>query len=283
MTRIFYPTSMVFAALTLSPVALAASEPMDHNTMPGMSHPPKVLAASQSRRPIPELTDADRAAVYDAPGGHMIHDSGINSLFLINQLEWQGSDDGSALSWDAKGWVGGDIDRLWLRTEGERAGGRTEKAEIQALWGHAISPWWDLVGGLRQDFKPGDSESWAALGVQGMALYNFEAQATVFIGESGQTAARLEGDYDILLTNRLVLQPTAEVNFYGKNDPQRQIGSGLSESEIGIRLRYEIRREFAPYIGVTWNRAYGKTAEYASAEGDDRSNLRWVLGVRLWF
>jgi copper resistance protein B len=283
MPRIFYPASMVLAALILSPVALAANEPMDHSAMPGMSHPSKIPAASQSRTPISALTDADRAAVYDAPGGHMIHDSGINSLFLLNQLEWQGSDDGSALSWDAKGWVGGDVDRLWLRTEGERARGRTEKAEIQALWGHSISPWWDLVGGLRQDFKPGDSESWAAFGLQGMALYNFEAEATVFIGEAGQTAARLEGDYDILLTNRLVLQPTAEVNFYGKNDPQRGIGSGLSDSEVGLRLRYEIRREFAPYMGVTWNRSYGKSADYAREEGEDRSEWRWVVGVRLWF
>ena len=283
MNRIYYPASMVLAALTLAPVAWAASEPMDHSAMPGMSHPSTVPAASQSRTPIPALTDADRAVVYEAPGGHVIHDSGLNSLFLINQLERQDSDDGGALNWDAKGWVGGDIDRLWLRTEGERAKGRTEKAEVQALWGHAISPWWDLVGGLRQDFKPGASQSWAAFGLQGMALYNFEAEATLFIGEGGQTAARLEGDYDILLTNRLVLQPTAEVNFYGKNDPQRGMGSGLSDSEVGLRLRYEIRREFAPYVGVTWSRSYGKSADYARQEGEERSELRWVVGVRLWF
>lgn len=283
MPRVFFALSMVTAVLGFGPVALAAAEPMDHSQMQGMSSAHEEPATTQSRTPIPALTDADRAAVYNAPGGHMVHDSAINSLFVVNQLEWQGSDDGNAVSWDAKGWVGGDIDRLWLRTEGERAKGRTEKAEIQALWGHAISPWWDLVGGIRQDFKPGDSESWAALGLQGMALYNFEAEATVFIGEAGQTAARLEGDYDILLTNRLVLQPTAEVNFYGKNDPQRGIGSGLSETEAGVRLRYEIRREIAPYIGVTWNRSYGKTAEYARGEGEDRSEVRWVLGVRLWF
>jgi copper resistance protein B len=116
-----------------------------------------------------------------------------------------------------------------------------------------------------------------------MALYNFEAEATAFIGEGGQSAVRLEGDYDILLTNRLILQPTVELNAYGKNDAQRGIGSGLSNTEAGLRLRYEIRREFAPYLGVTWNRTYGNTADYANDEGEDRSETRLVLGVRLWF
>ncbi|USW94840.1 copper resistance protein B [Pseudomonas proteolytica] len=280
MSHLFRPAALLIA--TFTPVALVSAEPMDHSQMQGMT-PATPAASSQSRTPIPPLTDADRAAVYNAPGGHVVHDSGINSLFVINQLEWQGSDDGRAVGWDAKGWIGGDIDRLWLRTEGERAKGKTENAEVQALWGHAISPWWDVVAGMRQDFKPGDSQSWAAFGLQGMALYNFEAEATLFVGEGGQTAARLEGDYDILLTNRLVLQPTAEANFYGKNDPGRGIGSGLAQTEVGVRLRYEIRREFAPYVGVTWNRAYGQTAEYARDEGEDRSEVRWVLGVRLWF
>ena len=280
MSHLFRPAALLIA--TFAPVALVSAETMDHSQMQGMT-PATPAASSHSRTPIPPLTDADRAAVYNAPGGHVVHDSGINSLFVINQLEWQGSDDGRAVGWDGKGWMGGDIDRLWLRTEGERAKGKTEKAEVQALWGHAISPWWDVVAGMRQDFKPGDSQSWAAFGLQGMALYNFEAEATLFVGEGGQTAARLEGDYDILLTNRLVLQPTAEANFYGKNDPGRGIGSGLAQTEVGVRLRYEIRREFAPYVGVTWNRAYGQTAEYARDEGEDRSEVRWVLGVRLWF
>jgi len=275
MNRCVLPVCIAFAALGFAPWALAAEDEFQ-----GMS--PATPALTESRTPIPALTDADRAAVYNAPGGHQVHDSGVNSMLLINQLEWQGGD-GNAQSWDIKGWVGGDIDRLWLRSEGERIAGRTESAEAQALWGHAISPWWDLVGGVRQDFKPGDSQTWAAFGLQGMALYNFEAEATLFVGESGHTAARLEGDYDILLTNRLILQPTAELNFYAQNDPQRGIGSGLAESELGLRLRYEIRREFAPYVGVSWNRAYGQTAQYARDEDEDVHQLRWVVGVRLWF
>ncbi|WP_192558540.1 copper resistance protein B [Pseudomonas allokribbensis] len=274
--------------LTLSS-AFAASDMqgMDHSQMgdmqsmdDGMMQP---AAPTESRTPIPKLTDADRAAVFTSPGGHQVHDSAINTYFLADKLEWQNGDDASTLAWDLSGWIGGDIDRLWLRSEGERSNGKTEDAEIQALWGHAISPWWDVVSGVRQDFKPGAPQTWAAFGLQGMALYNFEAEATAFIGENGQSAVRLEGDYDILLTNRLILQPTAELNVYGKNDPQRGLGSGLSNTEAGLRLRYEIRREFAPYIGVTWNRTYGNTADYAREEGEDRSEARLVLGVRLWF
>lgn len=283
------PNMTRFTAFTLLLVgssAMAASDMqgMDHSTMSGMDDGMMQPAApSESRTPIPPPTDADRAAVYTSHGGHQVHDSAINSYFLADKLEWQDADVGSALAWDLSGWIGGDIDRLWLRTEGERSNGKTEDAEIQALWGHAISPWWDVVSGVRQDFKPGAPQTWAAFGLQGMALYNFEAEATAFIGESGQSAIRFEGDYDILLTNRLILQPTAELNVYGKNDPQRGIGSGLSNSEAGLRLRYEIRREFAPYIGVTWNRTYGNTADYAREEGEDRSEARLVIGVRMWF
>ena len=275
MNRCVSSLCIAFATLGFAPWALAAEDEFQ-----GMS--PATSALTQSRTPIPALTDADRAAVYNAPGGHQVHDSGVNSMLLINQLEWQGGD-GNAQSWDIKGWVGGDIDRLWLRSEGERSAGRTESAEAQALWGHAIGPWWDVVGGVRQDFKPGASQSWAAFGLQGMALYNFEAEATLFVGESGHTAARLEGDYDILLTNRLILQPTAELNFYAQNDSQRGVGSGLAESDLGLRLRYEVRREFAPYVGLSWNRTYGQTAQYARDEDEDINQLRWVVGVRLWF
>ena len=293
-----------FAAFSLSLLSMAPAfaasdmQDMDHSRMAdmqGMDHSQmgdlqsiddgmmQPAAPTESRTPIPALTDADRAAVFTSHAGHQVHDSAINTYFLADKLEWQNADDASTLAWDLSGWIGGDIDRLWLRSEGERSNGKTEDAEIQALWGHAISPWWDVVTGVRQDFKPGAPQTWAAFGLQGMALYNFEAEATAFIGENGQSAVRLEGDYDILLTNRLILQPTAELNVYGKNDPQRGIGSGLANTEAGLRLRYEIRREFAPYIGVTWNRTYGHTADYAREEGEDRSEARLVLGVRLWF
>ncbi|EIM15342.1 copper resistance protein B [Pseudomonas chlororaphis] len=301
----------LFAALLgLSAGPLQAAESMDHssmdhssmpasampgNPMPGMDHsqmtgmdgePLQTMepaAPTQSRTPIPVLTDADRRAAFPQMAGHGVHDKAINSLWLVDRLEYQDADDGSALAWEMNGWIGGDIDRLWLRSEGERTNGRTENAQVEALWGHAIGPWWDVVSGVRQDFKPGAPQTWAALGLQGMALYNFESQATAYLGEGGQSALGLQAEYDILLTNRLILQPNAEVSLYGKNDPQRGIGSGLSSLEAGLRLRYELHRQFAPYVGVTWSRSYGKTADYAREEGEDSSEARLVLGVRLWF
>jgi len=270
---------------------------MDHSKMCAMDHSMMNMgdgqmdgmvsmdggATTTSRPPIPVLTDADRAAAFPPVAGHGVHDKSLNSFILLDKFEYQDADNGSALAWDAKGWIGGDIDRLWLRSEGERKNGATESAELQALWGHAISPWWDVVTGVRQDFKPGSPQTWGAFGIQGMALYNFEAEATAFIGENGQTAARFEGAYDILLTNRLILQPTVEANLYGKNDPQRGIGSGLANTEVGLRLRYEIVREFAPYIGVSWSRSYGKTANLASDEGEKTNEAKFVAGIRMWF
>lgn len=219
------PALLLTAGLAMTPwaPALAAGmEGMDHgsHSMP-MGASASSDAPAQSRTPIPPVTDADRAAVYTSHSGHQVHDSAINSYFVADKLEWQDANDGSALAWDLSGWIGGDIDRLLLRSEGERTNGKTEEAEVQALWGHAVSSSWDVVAGARQDFKPGAPQTWAAFGLQGQAISDLDVQATAFIGEAGQTAARLEADYDLLLTNDLILQPTGELNFYGKNDPQR--------------------------------------------------------------
>jgi len=287
------PMLLLAAGLTAAPWTLSMAAGME-----GMDHGSHAMhmdasdsedasstqsAPAQSRTPIPPITDADRAAVYTSHAGHQVHDSAINSYFLADKLEWQDANDGSALAWDLSGWIGGDIDRLLLRSEGERTNGKTEEAQIQALWGHSISPWWDVVAGARQDFKPGAPQTWAAFGLQGQAISDLDIEATAFIGEAGQTAARLEADYDLQLTNNLVLQPTAELNFYGKNDPQRGNGSGLSTSEFGLRLRYEITPQFAPYVGVSWDRSYGKTADYAREDDEDTQDARLVVGVRMWF
>nr|WP_308462484.1 copper resistance protein B [Pseudomonas syringae] len=287
------PMLLLAAGLTAAPWTssmAAGMEGMDHGSHAmhmdaGDSEdtPSTQAAPTQSRTPIPPITDADRATVYTSHAGHQVHDSAINSYFLADKLEWQDANDGSALAWDLSGWIGGDIDRLLLRSEGERTNGKTEEAEIQALWGHSISPWWDVVAGARQDFKPGAPQTWAAFGLQGQAISDLDIEATAFIGEAGQTAARLEADYDLQLTSNVVLQPTAELNFYGKNDPQRGNGSGLSTSEFGLRLRYEITPQFAPYIGVSWDRSYGKTADYAREDDEDTQDARLVVGVRMWF
>nr|WP_231866647.1 copper resistance protein B [Pseudomonas resinovorans] len=256
---------------------------MDHGAMGHGKQPSSQSAGQGSRPPIPMPSDADRAAAFPDLPPHAMHTGGINSFFLLDQLEYQNADDASVLSWDASGWIGGDLNRFWFRSEGERANGHTEEAEVQGFYGRAISPWWEVLGGVRQDFKPGSPQTWAALGVQGMPLYGLETKVTAYLGEAGQSALRLEGEYDILLTNRLILQPMAEVNLYGRNDEARGTGSGLANTELGLRLRYEVVPQFAPYIGVNWNRNYGNTADFAREEGEDNDEARFVAGIRLWF
>lgn len=254
---------------------------MPHDVMPSTAHDSH--PTSYPGAPVPTLTDTDRAAAFPDLPPHVMHQGGINYLFLADQLEWQDADDGNALSWDLSGWIGGDIDRLAFRSEGERLDGHTEEAELQLLWSHAIGPWWETVAGVRQDFKPGSAQTWAAFGLQGMPLYGLETEATAFLGEAGQSALRLSAEYDILLTNRLILQPAAEANLYGRNDEERGVGSGFSDLELGLRLRYEIRRELAPYIGVNWTRAYGNSADLLREDDEDVSEARLVAGIRFWF
>ncbi|MFJ2986080.1 MULTISPECIES: copper resistance protein B [unclassified Pseudomonas] len=251
---------------------------MDHSQMSHDNVPPR-----QPRTPLPVITDADRQAAFPRVAGHQVHDRAVNWAVIVDQLEYQHVESRSALNWNATAWVGGDIDRLWLRSEGERGQGRTHKAELQALWGHAISPWWELVSGLRQDFKPASGQAWAAFGLQGTPLYGLELEATAYAGERQQTALRLEAAYAMLLTNRWILEPTLEANFFGRNDAQREQGAGLADSEVGLRLRYEITRGFAPYVGVSFNRLHGNRADQARESGEDLGQTRLVAGVRLRF
>lgn len=253
-------------------------QPMDHSTMDGMS-----MAPTEPRTPFPELTDADRTAALPPLGGHTVHDNSIQSFVLLDRLEAWNADKGTGFQWEGQGWVGTDLNRLWLRSEGERVDGQLETADLEVLYGRSIATWWDLVAGIRHDFKPGASQDFAAIGVMGLAPYKFEVEATAYIGQSGQTAARFEAEYETLLTNRLILQPLVEVNLFGQNDERRGIGSGLSTVEAGLRLRYEFTRKFAPYIGVVRERAFGRTADFRRDEGEDIDDTRIVAGLRLWF
>jgi copper resistance protein B len=200
---------------------------------------------------------------------------------LVDQLEWLAGPDPS-VGWDAKGWVGGDRDRFWFRTEGEGRSDRLERTETHLVYGRPISPWWEVVAGVRSDDGPGPSRTWAAFGVQGLAPYWFEIEATGYVGAAGRTHARLEVKYELLLTNRAILQPLVEFEIYGKDDPARRIGAGLSSADIGLRLRYEIEREFAGYVGVLWTRTYFGTADHARASGHEPNRTRFVAGVRFW-
>jgi copper resistance protein B len=206
----------------------------------------------------------------------------VNYFVLFDQLEWQTSHDGSGASWDARGWIGTDRDRFWFRTEGQGNNGQLAEGQVHLLYGRAISRWWEVVAGVRQDVRPGSPQTWAAVGLQGLAPYWFEVEATAYVGASGRTQVRLETEYELRLTNRLVLQPLVELDIYGKSDPERGIGAGLSSADLGLRLRYEIRREIAPYVGVVWNQKYFGTADYTRQAGDPVGAARLAVGVRLW-
>jgi copper resistance protein B len=254
---------------------------MDHSTMDHstMQHE-QARAPDEPRTPIPELTDEDRAAAFPEVAGHAAHDRSRHSYWLVDRLE---ATDDQGVDWKPTAWVGGDIHRLWLRSEGESIEGRVEHGDLEVLGGRAISPWWDLVAGVRHDFGEGPSQTFAAVGVTGLAPYKIEVEATAYLGTSGQTAARVEASYDTLLTNRLILQWHAEADAYGKADERRGIGAGLSTVEAGVRLRYEVTRRFAPYIGLSWQRAFGGTADFRRDHFDDVSDTRFVAGVRVWF
>jgi copper resistance protein B len=231
---------------------------------------------------IPAVTDEMRKAAFPDVDGHAAHDNAVHSYVLFDQFEWHAGDGHEGLLWDTKGWIGRDVDRLWFRTEGRAEDGQLDDAQAHVLYGRAVSRWWDLVAGVRQDVRPGPQATWAAIGVQGLAPYWFEIEATAYVGASGRTHFRFEGEYDLLLTNRLVLQPLLEVEVFGKSDPRRGIGRGVSTAEWGARLRYEVRREFAPYVGLTWDRKFFGTADAARARGDRTSGLRLAVGVRWW-
>ncbi|WP_454831919.1 copper resistance protein B [Pseudoxanthomonas wuyuanensis] len=253
--------------------------PVDHAAM-GHGTP----ATQAPIEPIPVVTDADRAAAFPALEHHaMEHAPTVNSFVLFNRLEAWDADHGTGQAWEGSAWIGSDLNRLWLRSEGEREGGRTEASDLEAMYGRSVSPWWDLLVGVKQDFRPADSQSWAAFGVQGMAPYKFEISATAYVGSGGRTAATLEAEYDLLLTNRLILQPLIEADLSFKDDPQRGVGTGLNKIEAGLRLRYEFTRRFAPYIGVVHERVFGSTADYHREEGGSVHDTRVVAGVRLWF
>lgn len=264
---------------------------VDHSGMdhPGMDHSRHEGDAPQvPRTPIPPITDADREAAKPPAHGHH-HDDGVFSYLLFDRLEaWDADDDsdsdaGTGQAWEAQGWIGTDRHRLWLRSEGEREGGRTESADVEVLYGRPVARWWDLVAGVRHDIAPGGDRNFAALGVMGVAPQKFEIEATVYLGASGQTAARVEAEYELLLTNRLILQPVVEAQWHGQRDAARGIGTGLGTVEAGLRLRYEFTRRFAPYVGVVHERNFGGTADAMRDAGEATRDTRVVAGVRLWF
>lgn len=245
---------------------------MDMSSMQGGSAPPDARSADYS--------DGYR---YGPMRGMDMPDNALLGMVLLDQLEYAHSAHGNAEFIDGQAWYGRNFDKLWVKAEGEVDRGRLGDLRTEALWDHAITTYWGTQLGVRHDFGQGPDRTWAAFGVQGLAPYWFDTEATLYVGEGGRTAARVQFEYEELLTQRLILQPKVEVNLYGRNDPQRAIGSGISDAEFGLRLRYEIKRQIAPYIGIVYRQRYGHTADFARARGEHADELQFVAGLHAWF
>ncbi|EMJ4931669.1 copper resistance protein B [Pseudomonas aeruginosa] len=296
--------------LGLAPaLAAAEQEPVpaqhEHGTMPmpgdtneqAMQAHPQTRAADQPMKMDMGVMQGGRAPAdardpdawadgyeYTGMPGFEQTDQLAFGKMLLDELELVSGNEGEGFGWSLQGAYGGDTDKLWWRSQGLKIGGQPVDPETgaEALWWRAYAPFWGTVLGVRQDLGVG-SHSWLAAGVEGLAPYWFELQATAYVGEDGRLSARFKGSYDLLFTNRLILTPGIEANVYSRSEPERGLGSGVSNVEFGLRLRYEVRRKFAPYVGYVWGRSFAGTADLAREEGEDVSERRFVAGLRLWW
>lgn len=278
-------------ASTAAPTPQPPAAQDDMAAMPGMESPTPAAAdeevGDEPAPPVPADFAAD--SVFDPvvmararSQLHTEHGGSINSKVMISLGELQIRDRENGYRWEGEAWVGGDIHRFVVKTEGEGAG-ELESAEVQALYSRAISPYFDLQAGLRQDFQSGSKRTYATVGFEGVAPYWFETAGSLFLSNKGELLARLEGSYDLRLTQRWILQPRIEANLSGQDISELELGSGVSNIELGLRLRYEIKREFAPYVGVSFDRKIGGTADYARTAGKEIEATSFVIGVRAWF
>lgn len=213
-----------------------------------------------------------------------VQDEHIFYHLLFDQLEDRfGFNQGSTFRWEATAWAGTDPNRIWLLSEGRYSNNELDDGIQQLFYGRAITTYFDALVGIRYDLDSLPGRGWGAIGIQGLAPQFFKVSAIGYISGEGDLAARLEASYDLLITQRLILQPQVELNFYTKDDPARQVGAGLSELDAGLRLRYEITRQFAPYVGITYFGRYGATANYVSAAGGPTQQVRFTFGLRTWF
>ena len=265
-----------------------------------LDEPAASLPAPPVAPPPPEALQGPAHAadqVYDAGDMAQVreelrgtHGDTRSYRFLFDQLEVSLQDGRDGYVWDdAQFWYGGDVDKLWIKSQGEgEFGGRLESAEVQALWSHAIDPWFDLQAGVRYDFEPDPSRGYLVVGVQGLAPYWFEVDGALFLSNKGDLSGRVEVEYDQRITQRLILQPRVETEFAFQDVREIGVGSGLSTAELGLRLRYEIfparaPAVIAPYVGVQYERAFGDTADFRRAAGDRAGGWSFIMGVRTWF
>ena len=256
----------------------AASAPAGTDLPAGNAPPP----------PVPAERAAD--AVYGTQAMHMgrhhldqFHGAQKFGQLMINLAEARIQKGRNGFGWDAEGWYGGDIHRLWIKSEGEGDGSGIEEAEVQALLSRAVGPYFNVQGGMRVDVGPRPRRVYATIGFEGLAPSFFDVEGALFLSSKGELLARVEGHYDQRITQRLILQPRAEVNLSAQSRRDMHLGAGLSDGEVGLRLRYDIRREFAPYVGVQYSRAFGKTRDFLREAGERAGAWSLVTGLRVWF
>ena len=221
---------------------------------------------------------------YAQPGPRQLKLADEHAFWSVlgDRLEYQ--EDSDSTVYDIQAWYGTTYNRFVIKAEGDIADGTLEESSTELLWGHALNAYFDTQFGVRLDlYDEGKDRQWLAIGMQGLAPYWFELDVTAYVGDDGRTALSAEAEYELLLTQKLILQPRAELNLYGKDDAENGLGSGLSDLAVGLRLRYEFSRQFAPYIGVEWTDTYGDTADYRRAAGQDTSGTQFVAGLRFWF
>ncbi|WP_422342877.1 copper resistance protein B [Parasphingorhabdus sp.] len=278
---------LIFAAICALSSPVMAQEDrsqMDHS---GHDMPPKSSAPPESTGSgYPNAADsiwgkeamrASRKALYNTHGGMKLF------WFQGDRAEYRARQGNDGYLWDAQGYYGGDSNKLWFKSEGEGSFGEAiEQAEVQALWSHAIGPFFDFQTGIRQDFH-GPDRTHLVVGVQGVAPYFLEIDIATFLSNRGDLTARIEGEYDHRVTQKLILQPRAEINLSAQDIPGLEIGSGIDSIEAGLRLRYEITPEFGPYVGIEQEWKLGGSRDFAIADGEDPSVTNYVVGVRFWF
>ncbi len=268
----------------------AAQPAADPHAGHNMALPPTGDTIGNAPAPAPptdHAADAVWGAAAVAPSRAALrreHGGFTGSMILFNLAEYQARAGTDGYRWEGEGWFGGDINRFVVKTEGEGdVRGPLEKAEVQALYSRAIGPWWNLQAGVRHDIRPEPQRTYATVGIEGLAPYWFKAAGALFLSNKGELRGRIEGFYDQRITQRLILQPRAEIEASAKSIPEIGVGAGLTDIELGLRLRYEIAREFAPYIGVEWAGKVGETARFARDAGDRTSGTSFVAGIRFWF
>lgn len=229
------------------------------------------------------LLSAAALALVSSPAASHSEDDPLLMMAKLDQFEVRSTEGNDPLVLEGQAWLGYDLHKLWLKAEAERVDDRSEELELQALYSRALSAFWDVQAGVRKDFIPTPDRSWGVIGIQGLAPYKFEVDAALFVGESGRSAARFEAEYELLFTQRLILTPEIEINAFGQNDADTGNGSGLADVELGLRLRYDLRREIAPYIGVNWEKKYGNTADFVELSGGEIEDTQWVIGIRAWY